>query len=156
MIVRVAQKYDRFESNSIKFNFLYPKLNTILHFSVRMHIVHLSAADALPLIKECRKTVENRLTVETCHHYLSLTADEIPRKGVEFKCCPPIRDLENQTALWEALKTGDINMVVSDHSPCPPELKYLSDGPDFGNMMKSFCGIASIQFGTPLELLHMT
>lgn len=112
-----------------------------------MHIVHLSSAEALPLIKKCRETVGNRLTVETCHHYLTFTADDIPQKGVEFKCCPPIRDSENQNELWNALKTGDINMVVSDHSPCPPELKFLSDGPDFGNMMKSFCGISSVQFG---------
>ncbi|XP_031619102.1 uncharacterized protein LOC116338156 [Contarinia nasturtii] len=125
MITRVAQKYN----------------------SVRMHIVHLSSADALPLIKKCREIVGNRLTVETCHHYLNFTADDIPQKGVEFKCCPPIRDANNQKQLWNALKSRDINMVVSDHSPCPPELKFLTDGPDFGNMMKSFCGISSVQFG---------
>lgn len=125
-------------------------MNEILHFSycsVRTHIVHLSAADALPLIKDFRSVTGNRLTVETCHHYLNLNCDEVPRNRVDYKCCPPIRDLKNQNALWDALKSGDINMVVSDHSPSTADVKLLVDGPDYGNFMKSWGGISSVQFG---------
>lgn len=116
-------------------------------FSVRTHIVHLSAADALPLIKQFRCKVGDRLTVETCHHYLNLNADEVPRDRVDFKCCPPIRDIANQNALWNGLKSGDINMVVSDHSPSTAKMKLLFDGPDYGNFMKAWGGISSVQFG---------
>lgn len=87
------------------------------------------------------------MTVETCHHYLNLNADEVPRNRVDFKCCPPIRDNVNQKALWDGLKSGDINMVVSDHSPSTAEMKLLVNGPDYGNFMKSWGGISSIQFG---------
>lgn len=107
----------------------------------------MSAASSLPLIKKFRSANGNRLTVETCHHYLNLVADDVPRNRVDFKCCPPIRDLENQNALWEGLKAGDINMVVSDHSPSTAEMKLLVDGPDYGNFMKSWGGISSVQFG---------
>lgn len=114
---------------------------------MRTHIVHLSAADALPLIKQFRSVAGNRLTVETCHHYLNLNADEVPRNRVDFKCCPPIRDAANQKALWNGLKSGDINMVVSDHSPSTAEMKLLFDGPDYGNFLKAWGGISSVQFG---------
>lgn len=107
----------------------------------------MSAANALPLIKNFRSSDGNRLTVETCHHYLNLNAEDIPKNRVDYKCCPPIRDLENQKALWDALKSGDINMVVSDHSPSTAEMKLLVDGPDYGNFMKSWGGISSVQFG---------
>lgn len=109
--------------------------------------MHLSAADAIPLIRECRKVVGDRLTVETCHHYLTLSADEVPRNRVDFKCCPPIRDKRNQQALWQGIKDGDINLIVSDHSPSTAEVKLLVDGPDYGNFMKSWGGISSVQFG---------
>lgn len=94
--------------------------------------------------------------METCHHYLALNAEDIPEKRVDFKCCPPIRDLNNQKALWAAVKTGDINMVVSDHSPNLAENKLLVEGQkDFGDFMKSWGGIPGVQFGmtTPLFAL---
>lgn len=109
--------------------------------------MHLSAAEALPLIKKFRNAHGNRLTVETCHHYLVLNAEDIPRFRVDYKCCPPIRDLKNQAALWDALKTGDINMIVSDHSPNLAENKLLVEGPDYGNFVKSWGGIPGVQFG---------
>lgn len=115
--------------------------------SIRTHIVHLSAADALPLIQNFRKMHGNRLTVETCHHYLNLSAEEVPKNRVDFKCCPPIRDVGNQIALWNALKAGDIDMVVSDHSPSTAEMKLIDSGPESGNFLKSWGGISSIQFG---------
>lgn len=114
---------------------------------VRTHIVHLSSASALPLIKNCRKSIGNRLTVETCHHYLNLNAENVPRNRVDFKCCPPIRNSENQRKLWQGILDGDINMIVSDHSPSTAEMKLLIDGDDYGDFMKSWGGISSIQFG---------
>ena len=89
---------------------------------VPYHIVHLSAASALPLIRAARAEGV-QLTVETCHHYLNLTSAEIPARATQYKCCPPIRDEHNQELLWEAVLAGDIDMIVSDHSPCTPDLK---------------------------------
>src|SRR3954454_18937329 len=88
----------------------------------RVHILHLSAADALPLIAAARAEGV-RVTAETCPHYLTLDAAHIPVGATEFKCCPPIRDAANADALWRALADDLITCVVSDHSPCTPELK---------------------------------
>jgi allantoinase len=110
----------------------------------RAHVVHLSAAEALPAIRAARASGV-RLTVETCPHYLTLTAEEVPDGHTEFKCCPPIRDAANRDLLWEALAAGDIDVVVSDHSPCVPELKRFDTG-DFG---AAWGGIASLQLGLP-------
>lgn len=90
------------------------------------------------------------LTVETCHHYLTLAAEDIPDEHTEYKCSPPIRYKMNQKQLWNALKEGHINLVVSDHSPSTPELKLLLPGQDKGNFMKAWGGIASVQFGLSL------
>lgn len=109
--------------------------------------MHLSAAEAIPILRECRKRIGDHLTVETCHHYLTLLAEKVPTSRVDFKCCPPIRDQRNQEALWNGIKNGDINLVVSDHSPSTAEMKLLIDGPDYGNFMKSWGGISSVQFG---------
>src|SRR6187549_3956088 len=96
-------------------------------FGTRVHIVHLSSAEAVPLLREAQ--VEGvAITAETCPHYLHFAADEIPEGATEFKCCPPIRERENREELWQALSAGVIDMVVSDHSPCPPELKRQEDG----------------------------
>lgn len=122
-------------------------LTQIVHFSVRTHIVHLSTSEAIPLIKQCREQVGIRLTVETCHHYLSLAAEDVPDYHVEYKCCPPIRDRNNQQRLWKGIVDGDINLVVSDHSPSTPDVKMLTDGADRGNFLKSWGGISSVQFG---------
>ncbi|KAF5278467.1 hypothetical protein FQA39_LY05956 [Lamprigera yunnana] len=114
-------------------------------FGVRVHIVHLSAADALPLIVDAKQKGVH-LTVETCHHYLSLKSEDVPNTATQFKCTPPIRDIENQNSLWEALKKNTIDMVVSDHSPCIPDLKVFESG-DF---IKAWGGISSLQFGLSL------
>jgi allantoinase len=105
----------------------------------RVHIVHLSAADALPLIAEA-KAGGLPITAETCPHYLTFAAEQIADGATQFKCCPPIRDAANREALWAALADGVIDCVVSDHSPCPPELKLG----DFGS---AWGGIASVQLG---------
>jgi allantoinase len=110
----------------------------------RAHIVHLSGCDALPTIRAAR-AAGVRLTVETCPHYLSFVAEEIREGATEFKCCPPIRDSSNRELLWRALTEGDLDLVVSDHSPCTPELKRLDTG-DFGD---AWGGIASLQLGLP-------
>ena len=110
----------------------------------RVHVVHLSATDALPAIRTARATGV-RLTVETCPHYLTLAAEEVPDGHTEFKCCPPIRDAANRDRLWRALADGDVDAVVSDHSPCVPELKRLDTG-DFG---AAWGGISSLQLALP-------
>jgi allantoinase len=113
--------------------------------NVKCHIVHLSAADALPMIHQAKQD-GLPLTVETCFHYLTLTAETIPTGATQFKCTPPIRKRDNCEQLWAALKDGTIDFVVSDHSPCTPELKQL----DMGDFMAAWGGIASLQFGLPI------
>jgi allantoinase len=110
----------------------------------RTHIVHLSAAAALPEIARARQD-GLPVTVETCPHYLTLAAGQVPDGATQFKCCPPIRDAANQDRLWQALAEGLIDCVVSDHSPCPAPAKHLDSG-DFGD---AWGGIASLQVGLP-------
>src|SRR5690348_1540179 len=110
----------------------------------RVHVVHLADADALPRIRRARADGV-RITVETCPHYLTFAAEEVPDGATSFKCCPPIREATHQDRLWAALGDGDIDLVVSDHSPCTPDLKRLDDG-DFG---AAWGGIASLQVALP-------
>ena len=84
-----------------------------------------------------------RLTAETCPHYLYFAAEQVPDGATEFKCCPPIRDAVNREALWRGLEAGVIDCVVSDHSPCPPELKASASG----GLRRGVGGIASLQLG---------
>jgi allantoinase len=137
----------------------------------RTHIVHLAAAEALPLIRAA-KAEGLPVTAETCPHYLTLRDKDVPDGATQFKCCPPIRGEANRTALWDGLGDGTIDCVVSDHSPCPPELKglpaveapagleanlglgmpvtldlWLQDGGDFG---EAWGGISSLQLGLPV------
>ena len=106
----------------------------------RAHIVHLSAAECVAMIAGA-KGAGIQLTAETCPHYLYFAAEQVPDGATEFKCCPPIRDAANREALWRGLEAGVIDCVVSDHSPCPPELKAPGD---FG---AAWGGIASLQLG---------
>ena len=111
----------------------------------RVHVVHHSSADALPLLQTA--LAEGLpLTAETCPHYLFFAAEEIPDGATEFKCCPPIRERENREQLWAALGEGVIQMVVSDHSPCPPALKLREEG-DF---LRAWGGISSLQLRLPV------
>ena len=112
---------------------------------VRVHVVHHSSADALPMLREA-KDEGLPLTAETCPHYLVFAAEEIPDGATEFKCCPPIRERENREQLWGALRDGTIDMIVSDHSPCPPALKRREEG-DF---LQAWGGISSLQFRLPV------
>jgi allantoinase len=110
----------------------------------RAHILHLSDADALPLISQARADGV-QLSVETCPHYLTLEAEEIPDGATQFKCCPPIREHDNRDRLWKGLADGTIATIVSDHSPSTAELKLLDVG-DFG---QAWGGIAGLQLGLP-------
>lgn len=108
----------------------------------RTHVVHLSAREALADLREARDAFLP-ITVETCPHYLTFTDEEIPDGATSFKCAPPIRGNLNRDALWEALESGDIDLIVSDHSPCPPDLKRLEQGDFFA----AWGGIASLELG---------
>ncbi|MFS0702203.1 allantoinase AllB [Cellulomonas sp. 179-A 4D5 NHS] len=108
----------------------------------RAHVLHLSSAAALPVLRAARAE-GLRITVETCPHYLTISAEQVPEGGTQFKCCPPIRDAANQDALWQALVDGDVDVVVTDHSPSTPDLK-LAGGGDFA---QAWGGIAGLQTG---------
>ena len=111
----------------------------------RVHVLHLSSADALPMIAEA-KAAGLPVTAETCPHYLALSAEEVPDGDTRFKCCPPVRESGNRDALWRGLAEGTIDAVVSDHSPSTADLKRLDTG-DFG---AAWGGIASLQLGLPV------
>ncbi|OKI61938.1 allantoicase [Streptomyces sp. MJM1172] len=109
--------------------------------NARVHVLHLSSSDALPLIAAA-KAEGVRITVESCPHFLTLTAEEVPDGATEFKCCPPIREAANQDLLWDALADGTIDCVVSDHSPSTADLKT-------GDFATAWGGISSLQLGLP-------
>lgn len=113
-------------------------------FNTRVHIVHHSSADSVSLLAQAKATGV-RITAETCPHYLSFAAEDVPDGATEFKCCPPIRERENREQLWDALRDNTIDMVVSDHSPCPPSMKLQESG-DF---MAAWGGISSLQLRLP-------
>ena len=121
----------------------------------RLHIVHVSSAEALDIVRAA-KTTGLAITAETCPHYLTFAADEtnslgsgdpsyigIPDGATEFKCAPPIREAENRERLWAGLGDGTLDFIASDHSPCPPELKRKETGDFFA----AWGGIASLELG---------
>ncbi len=110
-----------------------------------VHIVHLSAASALPALEAARRE-GLPITVETCPHYLTLCAEDIVDGHTEFKCAPPIRDRHNREALWQGLRDGIIDLVTTDHSPCTPALKRS----DVGDFSAAWGGISSLQLGLPV------
>jgi allantoinase len=110
--------------------------------NARVHILHLSSSDALPTIAAAKRDGV-RLTVETCPHYLALTAEQIPDGATAYKCCPPIREGSNRELLWQGLLDGTIDTIASDHSPSTLDLKDLEHG-DFG---VAWGGVSSLQLG---------
>lgn len=106
------------------------------------HIVHLSSASAIPLLRAAQAEGVP-VTAETCLHYLTFTAEEIPDGATHYKCAPPIREASNRELLWKGLEDGVIGMVVSDHSPCTPALKK----PETGDFLGAWGGIAGLQLG---------
>jgi allantoinase len=142
-----------------------------------LHIVHLSAMQAIPLLRKARAQGIN-ITAETCPHYLSLAAEEVQEGDTRHKCCPPIRSRSNQDHLWKELydyaKDGVIKTVVSDHSPCTPDLKLLPShipghvhqpsntshtleiDTDKGDFFSAWGGISSVGLGLPILWTEMT
>ena len=106
----------------------------------RTHIVHHSAASAIPLLRAARAQ-GLPLTAETCPHYLHFVAERIPDGATPFKCAPPIRDAANREALWKALAEGVLDLVASDHSPCSPALKAI----EVGDFVSAWGGVAGLQ-----------
>jgi allantoinase len=114
-------------------------LSLCREYRFRLHIVHLSASRALVDLRAARSE-GLPVSVETCPHYLHLTAEAIPRGATQCKCAPPIRSRENCDALWQGLRDGVIDLVATDHSPCPPAMKLL----DRGDFRAAWGGIASL------------
>jgi allantoinase len=112
------------------------------HTGCRVHILHVSSAEALPLIAAAKRD-GLRITAETCPHYLYFADEEVPEGATQFKCCPPIREADNRERLWDGLADGTLDVVVTDHSPSTRELKALDSG-DFG---RAWGGISSLQLG---------
>ncbi|RKE22514.1 allantoinase AllB [Streptomyces sp. TLI_171] len=114
----------------------------------RVHILHVSSAAVLPLLRAAREDGV-QVTAETCPHYLTLAAEQVPDGDTAFKCCPPIRDESNRDLLWQALADGEFIAVVSDHSPSTPDLKLLQRLGGSGDFAAAWGGIASLQLGLP-------
>lgn len=114
-------------------------------YATRVHIVHHSSADALPALRTAKQSGV-QITAETCPHYLAIAAEDVADGATEFKCCPPIRERENREQLWNALQDETINMIVSDHSPCPPDMKLR----DTGDFISAWGGISSLQLRLPI------
>ena len=117
-------------------------LDLARRYAVRVHIVHVSACEVLPLLREARAE-RLPVTAESCPHYLAIEAEQIPAGATEFKCAPPIRGRDNRNHLWNALADGTIDAIVSDHSPCPPDLKKKETGDFFA----AWGGVASLELG---------
>ena len=113
-------------------------------YDFHLHIVHLSTSQALPELRAARSE-GLALSVETCPHYLHLAAEDIANGGTLCKCAPPIRSRENREALWQGLREGVIDLVATDHSPCPPAMKRLNEG----NFSTAWGGISSLSVALP-------
>jgi len=120
-------------------------LSLCREYKIHLHIVHLSASKALPELRAARSE-GLPVTVETCPHYLHLSAETIPKGATLFKCAPPIRGRENREALWQGLRDGTIDLVATDHSPCPPKMKRVAEG----NFRNAWGGIASLSMALPV------
>jgi len=114
-------------------------------FHFRLHIVHLATSRALDMLRAA-KSEGLPVTIETCPHYLHFSSDEIPDGQTLFKCAPPIRGPENREKLWQGLRDGVIDLVATDHSPCPPEMKRLSER----NFQTAWGGIAGLSLALPV------
>jgi allantoinase len=113
----------------------------------RVHVVHVSSARVLPMLADAKRSGV-RITAETCPHYLTFAAEDIPDGATQFAACPPIRDGDNRGLLWQGLADGTLDMIASDHSPCAPPMK--ADG-DFGRV---FGGISSLEVGPRAVWTH--
>jgi len=114
-------------------------------YGFHLHIVHLSTSQALQELRAARSE-GLAVSVETCPHYLHMCAETVPNGATLSKCAPPIRSRQNRERLWQGLRDGTIDLVVTDHSPCPPALKRLAEG----NFRSAWGGIASLSVALPL------
>jgi allantoinase len=111
-------------------------------FRTRIHVVHVSSAEGAAAIAGA-KAAWVPITAETCPHYLTFAADEIPDGATQFKCAPPIREASHRQALWERLASGALDLIATDHSPSPPALKTP------GDFSTAWGGIASMELSLP-------
>ena len=136
----LASRPTEWELNALKLT-----LDIQEKYNIKTHIVHLSASSGLESINKRKKSTK-KITVETCPHYLFFNAENIPDASPIYKCAPPIRDKENNDALWGGLLNSEFDFLASDHSPAPPEIKKLNEG----NLFEAWGGIAGLQFTLPV------
>lgn len=136
----LASRPDQAELEAIRL-----MLSLCAESGARVHLVHLSTAEALPMLREAR-AAGLPVTVETCPHYLYWAAEEIADGNTLLKCAPPIRSAANREQLWEGLRDGTIDLIASDHSPCPPEMKRV----ETGSFRDAWGGIASLSVSLPV------
>ncbi|GMH37446.1 hypothetical protein BSKO_05319 [Bryopsis sp. KO-2023] len=144
----LASRPPRFERDAIKMviGVMRDLQKTEYKLGFRVHIAHLSDAESLKIIKEA-KASGLPISVETCPHYLKFDSDDVPWDAPEFKCAPPIRDKRNQHRLWDALLNGDIDMLGSDHSPAPANMKKRSNF--VWDFKSTWGGISGLQYTLP-------
>ena len=140
-LTHLASRPESAESDAIALLFQLAE-----EFRTPIHVVHLSSAGPALMLLESARRQGLPITVETCTHYLWFASEEIPDGATEFKCAPPIRRLENRERLWQALEDGTIDMVVTDHSPCPPAMKHREEG----RFDLAWGGIASLGLALPV------
>lgn len=148
----ITQEYSTFEASrppSAEATAIKTVIDASEKTGCRAHILHLSDSGSLEQIREAQARGV-KLTVETCPHYLSLFSEEIQDGGTQNKCCPPVRGAANREQLWNGLFDGQINMIVSDHSPCTAELKKFEDLGFSGSFGEAWGGIASVELGLPV------
>ncbi|KAK7205808.1 hypothetical protein BZA70DRAFT_142815 [Myxozyma melibiosi] len=140
----LASRPDTFETTAIKkiIEVAESVASKTSKSDVKLHVVHVSSAEVLPLLKQAQAS-GLQISAETCFHYLTFASDAVPEKATHYKCCPPIRTKENQDKLWDALKSGILNTVVSDHSPCTPQLK----DPEHGDFFNAWGGVSGLGLG---------
>ena len=151
--VEITKEYNSFlasrpkswENNAISMMVELARESKAKGDNCKVHIVHLSSDEGLDTIAQA-KNEDLRFTAETCPHYLTIASENIPDGKTLFKCCPPIRENENREHLWQAITDGRLDFIVSDHSPCTPELKHI----DTGDIEKAWGGISALQFGISL------
>jgi len=151
--ISVGDKYQSFlqsrpkkwENDAISLMIDLTKESKKLGYDNKVHIVHLSSDEAIQSIQQAQSEGLN-FTAETCPHYLTIASENIPDGKTLFKCCPPIRENKNREHLWQAIRDGVIGFIVSDHSPCTPQLKHI----DSGDIEKAWGGISALQFGLAL------
>jgi allantoinase len=108
----------------------------------KLHIVHISSGRGVVAALDAR-ALGTDISIETCPHYLLFTEDDLRRIGPLAKCAPPLRSVREQEALWSAVRNGDIDVIASDHSPCPPDMKQGD------NFFSIWGGIPGVQWTLP-------